>query len=88
MIQALSWPGNTSMPRIVPSTRGYQTIERAVALAIATASVRMRRIRASGANGWVAQANNITATGCDVRAYNPAGTEQGTATVHWHALGV
>lgn len=41
-----------------------------------------------GANGWVAQANNITATGCDVRAYNPAGTEQGTATVHWHALGV
>lgn len=41
-----------------------------------------------GANGWVGQANNISTTGCDVRAYNAAGTEQSTATVHWHALGV
>lgn len=41
-----------------------------------------------GANGWVAQANNISTTGCDLRAYNAAGTEQSTATVHWQAMGV
>lgn len=41
-----------------------------------------------GANGWVAQADNISTTGCDLRAYNAGGSEQATATVHWHALGV
>lgn len=40
-----------SIPFMIPSTRGYQTIERAAALAIATLSVRIFFMRASGRNG-------------------------------------
>jgi len=41
-----------------------------------------------GASGYYATAESVTTSGCVVRAWDAAGSEQGSATVHVHALGV
>lgn len=38
--------------------------------------------------GSEARASSVTRTGCDIRIFNTAGTEQSSGTAGWHALGV